>query len=100
MVVDISGGGALVEGCVRLLPGTHVDAHVVTSAGRLLVRSRVTRCYVAALDAHIVTYRAALTFDRHVDTASPGYAIPAASRSEPDVSGPSYPGPLSIVNAA
>ena len=42
-VVDISPSGALVEGATRLLPGTHVDVHVVTRHGRVLVRTRVVR---------------------------------------------------------
>jgi hypothetical protein len=68
-VVDVSNAGALVEGSVRLLPGTHVDVHVVTGEGRVLVRSRVARCFVAGLRADGVRYRGALAFDRLVDTA-------------------------------
>ncbi len=69
-VVDVSHTGVLVEGHVRLLPGTHVDAHVMTRGGRLLIRSRVVRCWVAALQPEAVWYRGALAFDRPVDTAS------------------------------
>jgi hypothetical protein len=90
-VVDISNTGVLVEGQVRLLPGTHVDVHVVTRDGRVLVRSRVVRCWITALDAGPVWYRGALAFDRHVDTASPGYAIPQAPLAVPDAEGPDYP---------
>jgi hypothetical protein len=68
-VVDVSNAGALVEGSVRLLPGTHVDVHVVTREGRVLVRSRVARCFVAALRGDAVCYRGALAFDRLLDTA-------------------------------
>jgi hypothetical protein len=69
MVLDVSDAGALVEGGVRLLPGSHVDAHVVTTAGRLLVRSRVVRAWVCSLDATGPTYRTALAFQARVDTA-------------------------------
>ena len=59
-VVDVSNTGLLVEGSVRLLPGTHVDVHVITSEGRVLVRSRVARCFVAALQADVVSAAARL----------------------------------------
>ena len=68
-VVDIGDAGALVEGTARLLPGTHVEVHVVTREGRTLVRSRVTRAWVFALAADILQYRAALVFDARVNTA-------------------------------
>ena len=77
-VVNVSNTGLLVEGVARLLPGTHVDVHVVTKDGRVLVRSRVTRAYVSALDADAIRYRGALAFDRVVDTSAIGYAIPDA----------------------
>lgn len=75
-VVNVSNTGLLVEGTARLLPGTHVDVHVVTRDGRVLVRSRVTRAYVWTLTAEAVCYRGALAFDRAVDTAAIGYPVP------------------------
>jgi len=69
VVVDVSNAGALVEGMVRLLPGTHVDVHVVTQEGRTLVRSRVVRAYVCRVEADAMRYRGALAFDRAIDTA-------------------------------
>ena len=69
-VLDLSDGGALVEGDVRLRPGTHIEVHVVTRDGRTLVRGRITRAYVFALTAAGVCYRAGLAFDRDVNTAS------------------------------
>ena len=90
-VVDVSNTGVLVEGQVRLLPGTHIDVHVVTREGRVLVRSRVVRCWIAALDAGAVCYRGALAFDRQLDTAAPGYAIPQPERALADAEGPDYP---------
>jgi len=67
-VIDLSTVGALVEGSARLLPGTHVDVHVMTRDGRVLVRSRVSRASVFRLQADLVMYRAALAFDRTIDT--------------------------------
>ena len=75
-VVDLSDAGALVEGLARLLPGTHVDVHVVTSDGRVLVRSRVVRAFVCHVEAEAVRYRGALAFERSVDTACVGCVIP------------------------
>lgn len=89
-VVNVSNGGVLVEGA-RLLPGTHVDAHVVTSDGRVLVRSRVLRSYVSELAADVVRYRGALAFDRAVDTSAAGYAIPSSLRVMADAPGIGYP---------
>ena len=69
-VVDISNTGALVESTLRLLPGTHVDVHVTTTLGRVLMRSRVARCFVSELRPDLVCYRGALMFERPIDTAS------------------------------
>jgi hypothetical protein len=99
-VVDVSNTGVLVEGHVRLLPGTHVDVHVVTRDGRVLVRSRVVRCWIAALDAASVWYRGALAFDRHLDTAAPGYAIPQPAHALADAEGPDYPLSSRVESAA
>ena len=90
-VVDVGNGGVLVEGHVRLLPGTHVDVHVVTREGRVLVRSRVVRCWVALLQSDAVSYRGALAFDRVVDTAPNGYGFPDAGRAAVATQGSDYP---------
>ena len=66
--VVTAAGRVLVEGQARLLPGTHVEVHVVTTAGRVLVRTRVVRAFVSALKGGI-RYRTALAFERTVDTA-------------------------------
>jgi hypothetical protein len=99
-VVDISNTGALVEGQVWLLPGTHVDVHVVARDGRTLVRSRIVRCWITRLDADAVCYRGALTFERTVDTASVGYAIPEASHAGRDVQGPDYPSSAHLASSS
>lgn len=81
-VVDLSHAGALVEGPARLLPGTHVDVHIVTSEGRTLVRSRVVRAYVSYLDAEVVRYRGAICFERTIDTAPVPVAVEYATLDE------------------
>jgi hypothetical protein len=95
-VLDTCNGGVLVEGHVRLLPGTHVDVHVVTRGGRVLVRSRVVRCSVATLRFDAVLYRAALAFDRVVDTAPNGYAFPEALSAGGAAQGSDYPQPAPL----
>jgi hypothetical protein len=90
-VVDVSNVGVLVEGQARLLPGTHVDVHVITRDGRLLIRSRVTRCHVYAVHAAVVCYRGALAFERAIDTAGLGYSVPDDARSAARTAGAGYP---------
>jgi hypothetical protein len=73
-VVNISNAGVLADGHARLLPGSHVDVHVVTREGRVLIRSRVVRCHVECLRPDAVGFRAGLAFERFIDTRPPGYA--------------------------
>jgi hypothetical protein len=90
-VVEISDTGALVETSGRLLPGTHVEVHVVTRDGRTLVRSRVTRAWVFAVSADALRYRAALVFDTRVNTTSSRVAITHLASREGAVAGNRYP---------
>lgn len=89
-VIDISDAGLLIEGQPRLLPNTHLDIHVVTRAGRVLVRCRVVRAYVWYLEADLVRYRAGLAFDRPIDT-SPGYPVPGPFAAVLTERGSDYP---------
>jgi hypothetical protein len=89
-VVEISDAGALVDGGARLLPGTHVEVHVVTREGRTLVRSRVTRAWVFAVSADALQYRAALAFDARVNTA-PSWVVATHSARFGATTGSSYP---------
>jgi hypothetical protein len=75
-VVNVSSAGVLVEGAARLLPGRHLELRLATRHGGVLVRCRVVRSFVWHLDATAVRYRSALVFDRHVDVAAGGEAIP------------------------
>jgi hypothetical protein len=94
-VIDISDSGLLAEGEMRLLPGTHVDVHLVTDEGRLLIRSRVVRAFVCQVSASTIRYRGALAFDRAVQTAVPtataGYAIPGGPNGPAAAEGNPYP---------
>jgi len=63
-LVDLSSGGALVEGACRLRPGSRVELRIGVEAERVTVPARVHRCFVSTIDRHSgVRYRAALTFE-------------------------------------
>lgn len=91
-VVDISPTGLLVEGRARLLPNTHLDIHLVTRAGRVLVRCRVIRACVWYLESDLVRYRVGLAFDHAVDTSAAGYPVLGVLPAESALAGTAYPG--------
>jgi len=62
-IIDVSAGGALIEGANRLLPGATVDFQVETARRRTTLRGRVLRCAVVRLRSSSVGYRAAIAFD-------------------------------------
>ncbi len=95
-VLDVSDQGVLVEGKARLLPGTHVDVHVVTPVGRVLVRSRVVRAWVGDLAPDGPTYRGALAFQQRVDTSGAGYVFPVATPDAAVSEGSGYPEPATV----
>jgi hypothetical protein len=67
-VVDLSAGGALVQGERPLRPGAHVHFQIVTRLRRLALTAKVLRCEVWMLDSsHGVTYRGALQFEERCD---------------------------------
>lgn len=70
IVVDVSSRGALVEASRPLRPGSHLEVQIETGARTALVRARVVRCAVSALDASLVTYRAGLAFAERCDWVS------------------------------
>ena len=77
-VVEASSWGALMETTERLLPGRHLDLHIVSAEGRTLVRSRVARAFVVKVEADAVRYQVAFSFDRAVDVQAAGYALPSS----------------------
>jgi hypothetical protein len=89
--LNASSHGILAESRDRLLPGRNIDVHIVTTAGRQLVRAKVARAYVQHLTAEAVLYRAALGFDQPVDVQANGYAVPAVPLSAPIPEGNHYP---------
>lgn len=90
-VINLSDTGLLAEGDMRLLPGTHVDVHLVTPDGRILVRSRVVRAFVCRLGRDRIEYRGALAFERPVVTTAVGYSIPEPGETSSECPGKPYP---------
>ena len=70
VVLDASTWGALVETTERLLPGRHLDVHIVTPGGRTLVRIRMARAYVWRLEVDAIYYRGALAFEQPIDASA------------------------------
>ena len=77
VVLDTSNWGVLTETTARLLPGRHLDVHIVTSGGRTLVRSRVVRAFVSHLQPDAIRFRVALAFEQAVDTRPCESLVPA-----------------------
>jgi hypothetical protein len=90
-VVEASSWGALMETTERLLPGRHLDVHIVSAEGRVLVRSRVARAFVVTVEPVAVHYRVAFSFDRAVDVRAAGYAVPSPVLAPEIQSGIPYP---------
>lgn len=90
-VINVSDAGLLAEGDMRLLPGIHVDVHLVTGEGRLLIRSRVIRAFVCRVSRDRIDYRGAIVFERLVSTAAVGYPIPGAADASNAAPGKPYP---------
>ena len=90
-LLDASSSGALVQTTERLLPGRHLDVHVISANGRVLVRARVARAFVFHLGADCVEYHAALAFERALDVRAEGYGMPAATPLGENGEGTRYP---------
>ena len=89
-LIDLSSGGALIQGPRPLRPGARVHLQLLTGTRRLGIAAHVLRCSVAALDSRQgVQYRGALKFDYRCDalwegSTLDGYLVPVA---EPPVAG-------------
>jgi PilZ domain len=82
IVVDLSCGGALVEGPWRFRPMSRCDVHVQIAGRDVHLRARIMRCSVARLERQEpVRYRTALSFDQALDLPQhwdvlEGYRVP------------------------
>jgi hypothetical protein len=97
-LVDLSSGGALIQGPRPLRPGARVHLQLVTGNRRLGIPAHVLRCSVASLDSRQgVQYRGALKFDHRCDLlwedgTLDGYLIPSDARSVTAHEGHGLPG--------
>jgi hypothetical protein len=67
-ILNISRGGALVEGVQPMRPGTRVLLQIVTATTEFGLSALVVRCGVGAVSANDgVIYRGALRFDERHD---------------------------------
>ena len=68
VLVDLSTGGALVQGDRPLRPGARVHLQLVTEVRTFVLAARVLRCAVWSLDPHDgVIYRGALKFEERCE---------------------------------
>jgi hypothetical protein len=79
-LVDLSSGGALIEGPRQLRPGARVHLQLLTPHRRIGIGARVLRCAVASL-THGIKYRGAVKFDHRCPelwegATLDGYAVP------------------------
>ena len=85
-LVDVSAGGALVEGRRPLRPGARVHLQILTTSQRFPIAALVLRCAVRALDPLAgVTYRGAVKFEHRVEwwAASTRAEEPMAEHERP-----------------
>jgi hypothetical protein len=66
-VLDLSRGGALIEGRVRFAPNSIVQLRLNGGGRALDLRGRVVRCYVSGLDGGTVSYQAGVAFEAQLD---------------------------------
>ena len=97
-LVDVSRGGALVEGPRPLRPGARVHLQVTTAARTFSIEAQVLRCAVWILDPiDGVRYRGALRFDQRIDwtwgePSRGGYPVPESAGPSSGRFGNSLPG--------
>ena len=96
-VVDLSAGGALVQGARPLRPGARLHFHLVLRELSFGLLAQVLRCAVWTLDSREgVTYRGALQFEQRCDVFGEngtqiGSHIPASVVTDEDEEGSGYP---------
>lgn len=97
-LIDLSAGGALIEGPRPLRPGMRVHVQLVSGTQRFALSAHVLRCSVAALDSGAgVRYRGALRFDERCEAiweanTLDGYLFPEGQRTVRHAGGQAIPG--------
>jgi hypothetical protein len=96
-LIDLSSGGALIQGPRPLRPGARVHLQLVSGNRRFGLAAHVLRCSVASLDSRSgVQYRGALKFDHRCEAlweghTLDGYLIPENAAAESDATGQALP---------
>ncbi len=96
-LLDLSSGGALVEGSFRLLPGSRVELQLSSPDAERVVAGRVLRCCVSALSGESgIRYTAAVGFESRLaipgeQVRSSGYLLPGALSRLAALKGTVYP---------
>ena len=96
-LVDLSAGGALIQGPRPLRPGARVHLQLVTGTRRLVLSGHILRCSVSALDSpQGVQYRGAVQFDDRCESlwenvALDGYLVPGEDRATTQPGGHGIP---------
>ena len=97
-LIDLSSGGALIQGPRPLRPGARVYLQLVNGTRRLGIGAQVLRCSVASLNSgEGVQYRGALKFDHRCDVlweaeTRDGYLFPGSERALGPAAGHDLPG--------
>ena len=101
-LVDLSSGGALIQGPRPLRPGARVHLQLVHGNRRIGIGGHVLRCAVAQLDSRQgVQYRGAVKFDHHCQlpweaAALDGYLVPGEAGAWSHSPGHALPVPQSV----
>jgi len=97
-LIDLSSGGALIQGPRPLRPGARVHLQLMNGTRRLAIGASVLRCSVASLNSREgVQYRGALKFDHRCDIlweedTRDGYLFPGSERALTSAAGHDIPG--------
>jgi hypothetical protein len=96
-LIDLSAGGALIQGNRALRPGSRVQIHLTIGGRSMWIPAQVLRCAVASLDAEFgVQYHGAVKFtDRCTSlwesSTRTGYSVPAGVQHRADATGHAIP---------
>ena len=64
-LININSRAALVESAARLRPGAHTEMQLASSCARTIVKGRLERCFVAAIEP--LRYRGVMVFDADLE---------------------------------